>query len=517
MKSLVLKSPVAQGILAVVIISMAIVLLNRPEFEVRATENNPVSANFNASTINSGFANLVEAVSPAVVSVSVERSILINSSHSGRDFFKSMPPEIEKFLRDNFPGWGNFGSDHYSDKKSERRKRRLPEAGGSGVIINSEGYVITNFHVVEDADAVMITMHDGIEYQAEIVGTDEFADLAVLKIESSNMLPYTEFGDSDNVRVGDWVVAIGDPFGLSGSVTVGVLSGKSRSIAGVSPKVPLLQLDAAINKGNSGGPLFNTSGEVIGLNTLIISPTGTNVGVSFAVPSSVLSKVSEDLINHGRVSRGLLGVIVQGITPELADKFNLSDDSKDLQGVLVSDVTPDGAADRAGIEYGDIILEYDGQPIDKVTTLPPLVRKTDPGTEVEIMVLRAGERISLYARIGEMASSYEVAALTEESSNDRDTPTIGISIQNLTSDMRAELGIEDNVVGVMISNVNPESAAETAGLQPGDVIRTLDMNPTQTVDSFQQALTESLDSGSNSVLLHIDRNGTKHFAVVDLS
>ena len=517
MKTLNLKSPVVQVILTVVIISIVFVLWNRPEFEVRATESNPVSANFNASSINAGFADLVETVSPAVVSVAVERSIIFNSSHSDRNLFKSIPPEIEKFLKDHFPGWGNNGLGDYSNGKSQERRKRLPPAGGSGVIISSEGYVITNHHVVEDADAVTVIMSDGSEHSAEIVGSDGFADLAVLKIDTAEVLPYTRFGDSDKVRVGDWVVAIGDPFGFSGSVTVGVLSGKSRSLSGNSPKVPLLQLDAAINQGNSGGPLFNTSGEVIGLNTLIISPTGTNVGVSFAVPSSVLSKVSEDLMKHGRVSRGLLGVTVQPLTPELADRFNLPEHPEGQRGVLIADITPGGSADRAGFEFGDIILEYDGQVIDKVATLPPMVRKTDPGTEVEISVWRSGEEISLYATIGEMADSIEVAAMTDESPDDADTPTIGISIQNLTSDMRTELGIEDNVEGVLVSSVAPESAAEFAGLQPGDIIRTLDMIPIRTVDSFEQTLSESLDGGSNSILLHIDRDGNKRYAIVDLS
>ena len=521
MQTRIIRSPISWWILALAIFSVAAILLLRPVSAVLATDNSPVNANLNAEVAHSGFADLVEAVAPAVVSVTVEQNVVTQSSDMREEFFRSLP---ESFRNWGMPDWnfwwepGPRGNDQFEWRgpRSEKRKFRQT-AGGSGVIIDAEGHVITNNHVVADAESIRITMADGSEYPVKLIGTDEFADLAVLKIESDGNFPYAQFGNSQEVRVGDWVIAIGDPFGLSGTVTLGVLSARSRTMASGAPKVPLFQVDAAINKGNSGGPLFNTRGEVIGLNTFIVSPNGTSVGLNFAVPSSVLERVSVALMQNGRVSRGQLGILIQNITPEIASILDLDNEAEGNWGALVADVEPDSPAERAGIQSGDVVVEYDGQPIGKIETLPALVQRTVPGKEVAVVVWRDGERISLDVTVGEMGGQIASTLPYDGDDVSGDNPSIGMAISELDPELRSQLNIDEGVEGVVIVDLMPDSAADLAGLRPGDVIKSLNQQPITTVQEFEQMIKTISDSGSDKVLVHIDRNGSKQFTVVGLS
>ncbi len=498
-------------------------VLLRPESPVLATVNAPVNSNLGAGIAHPGFADLVDAVAPAVVSIYGQRAVTEANSDMRQYFFEQFPDFQKRWGQRNWPFFGDPDNEQFRDfdfRGPDRNKRwRQQTQGGSGVIIDTDGYIITNYHVIADADNIRVKMSDGRELSAELVGTDQFADLAVLKIEGDGGFPYAEFGDSDESRVGDWVVAIGDPFGLSGSVTLGVLSAKSRSLSSGSPQVPLFQIDAAINKGNSGGPLFNTQGQVIGLNTLIFSPTGNNVGVGFAVPSAELEKVSYSLMSQGRVSRGQLGIMIQNITEDMADALDLDSESQGRWGALVADVTADSAADQAGIRSGDVVVEYDGKSVDSVQSLPPLVRQTQPGDQVSIVVIRDGEPLTLTATIGEM--SYEqTASLTQQDSNDtsrQSSPSVGLALAELDSDLRRQFNIKDDVEGVIVLEVRPDSPAEAAGLQPGDIIRSIDRNSVNSTAHFRDHIESLSESDSEQALVHVERNGSKRFTVIDLS
>ena len=515
MKAKIIRSPFSWWIVAAVVLSISAFLLLRPIPTVLATANSPVNSSLSSNVIHTGFADLVETVAPTVVSVRVERIALSESSNMMQEFFFNLPEEFQ-----NSP-FGQqlkklnpeqlFPRDNRIPRNEQRRFRR--DVGGSGVIIDSGGYVITNRHVIENAEKILVTTTDGMTYPANLVGEDEVADIAVLKIESDEVFPYVEFGDSQQVRVGDWVIAIGDPFGLSGTVTLGVLSAKAREMPNSAPQVPLIQVDAAINEGNSGGPLFNTRGQVIGLNTLILSPTGTSVGLNFAVPSEVLKHVSNELIQHGRVSRGQLGILIQEITPDMANVLMSADeDSQDHWGALVADVYPDSPAKRAGIQTGDIVVTYDQQQIDKVASLQSLVRQTPPGTEVTVVVIRNGEKVSLNVKVGDLAGNDIVVA-----ENDQDQPSIGIKISELNPQLRSQLDIDDGVDGIVVVEVLPGSPAENAGLRPGDVIHSLDQQSINSVDNFLGTFNKIAESGSDKVLMHIERDGVKQFTVLDLS
>jgi serine protease Do len=407
------------------------------------------------------FADLAERVSPGVVNIQTSRTV---SQQIPRQFEELLP-----FFA--FPPG----------------EQKIPSLG-SGFVISSDGYIVTNNHVVEEVDEIKVAFLDGTELAAEVVGRDPKTDIALIKVTSEKELPALPLGDSATARPGDWVVAIGNPFGLSHTVTAGIISALGRDI-GQGPYDEFIQTDAAINPGNSGGPLLNLQGEVIGINTAI-NPRANNVG--FSVPINLAKEILPQLRASGHVTRGWLGVYIQQITPDLVEAMDLKDD----QGALVSKVDPNGPAKSAGVERGDVIVEFDGKPIRKMDELPRIVAGTSVGSEVELVVVRNGERKELAVKIGELEEPEEIAAATESSG----AGAFGLQVQNLSPEMAEQLGIEGEG-GVVVVGVEPGSPAAEAGLRRGDVILEVANEPVKDVRDLRRRL----EAAGKGVLLFVRR------------
>src|SRR6266571_1319493 len=370
---------------------------------------------------------------------------------------------------------------------------------GSGFIVSADGYILTNAHVVDDASEVTVKLTDKNEFKAKVIGVDRRTDVALVKIDSKN-LPTVRIGDASKARVGEWVAAIGSPFGLENTGTAGIISAKSRSLPDET-YVPFIQTDVAINPGNSGGPLFNMAGEVIGINSQIYSRTGGYMGLSFAVPIDVAMKVKDDLQKYGKVSRGRLGVTIQGVSQDLADSFGL----KKAQGALVSAVEPKSPADKAGIKPGDIILEVDGRAIENSIDLPRTIGESRPGTAVNLKVWRQGETRELRASLGEIPAE-KVARAGDDARTG--SGKLGLAVRPLTEDERKQAAAEG---GLLVEEV--EGAAARAGVQPGDVILALNNQPVKTADQLRRLV----DRSRGTVALLIQREGNKIYVPIRLS
>ncbi len=370
---------------------------------------------------------------------------------------------------------------------------------GSGFIVSADGYILTNAHVVDDANEVTVKLTDNREFKAKVIGVDRRTDVALVKIDAKN-LPTVRIGDASKARVGQWVAAIGSPFGLENTVTAGIISAKSRSLPDET-YVPFIQTDVAINPGNSGGPLFNMAGEVIGINSQIYSRTGGYMGLSFAVPIDVAMKVKTDLQKYGKVSRGRLGVTIQGVSQELADSFGL----KKAQGALVSAVEARSPADKAGIKTGDIILAVDGRDIENSIDLPRVIGESRPGTAVTLKIWRQGETKELRASLGE-APAEKVARADSES---KAKPSkLGLAVRPLTEEERKQIEAEG---GLLVEQ--SEGPAARAGVQPGDVILAFNNQPVKTVDQLRRLV----DRSRGSIALLIQREGNKIYVPIRLS
>lgn len=446
-----------------------------------------------------GFADLVEAVKPAVVSILVEAEEPARTVQRGREFEFNFPdlPEGHPF-RDFFDQFGMPGP---RGEGGDRPPRQFM-AAGSGFIVSDDGYVVTNNHVVADATKVTVVFEDGSEQVAEIVGTDERTDLAVLKIEGED-LPFVTF-EAEPSRVGDWVVAVGNPFGLGGTVTVGVISGAGRNIGG-SNYGDFLQIDAAVNTGNSGGPAFNTRGEVVGVNTAIYSPNGGNVGIAFAIPASTVKQIVTQLIEKGTVTRGYLGVSIQDVTDDIANSVGL----ENARGAIVREPAPDGPAGAAGVKSGDIITAVDGEQIDDALDLSRTIAGKAPGSEVELTIWRDGAETKL---------SVTLTELTEEGQTDPDAPVPPSNVPESTSSLGMTLVPNgDGSGGLLIQEIDPESAAAQRGLNVGDVILEVDNKPIQSVADFEAAIEGVRGKGLDMALVKVARNGEARFIGLPLS
>ena len=401
------------------------------------------------------FADLAERVSPGVVNISTERTVT-----RGHPFEQFLPP--------------SFGS-------PAPRSKQVPSQG-TGFVISPEGYIVTNDHVVQDVDSISVKLVDGTELEAEVVGRDPKTDIALLRVQADQELFALPLGDSEAVRSGEWVVAIGNPFGLEHTVTAGIVSAKHRTIAH-GPYDDYIQTDAAINPGNSGGPLINLSGEVIGINTAI-NPRANTIG--FAVPINIAKSILPQLLASGHVTRGWLGVVIQKITPELVEGFELDDAS----GALVSRVVPDGPADKAGIRQGDVIREFDGKEIEDFGDLPRLVAETPVNEKVDVVVLRDGHNKTLHPRIAELDEPEEFARVSVEQRSG--AKAFGIRVQELTADLAEQLDVDEGE-GVLVSSVSPSGSAERAGIRRGDVIVEVDRTEVEGVDDLEKRLAEADD------------------------
>ncbi|GAB6064792.1 DegQ family serine endoprotease [Deferrisoma palaeochoriense] len=435
------------------------------------------------------FAPLVEKLKPSVVNISTTK--VVKTRRLFRDFPRFGPNDpFRRFFGDDF--FDRF----FGDQPREFKTQSL----GSGFIWDEEGYILTNNHVVESADEIVVRLSDEHEFEAEIVGTDPKTDLAVIKIDPKDVrLQPVKVGDSDKIRVGDWVVAIGNPFGYGHTVTAGIISAKERVI-GAGPYDNFLQTDAAINPGNSGGPLFDMEGRVVGINTAIVAG-GTGIG--FAIPVNMAKEIVPQLKERGRVTRGWLGVMIQEVTKELADQFGLDEP----KGALVSDVVPDGPADKAGIKRGDIIVEFDGVSIDKMHKLPRIVAEHAPGSEVDVVVLRKGERKTFRVKLGELKEEELAGEATVEEE-------LGLTVQEITPELQKHLGL-DTDEGLVVSGVEPGSPAAEAGLRRGDIILEVNQEPVGSIEEYRKALREA--KGKGSVLFLVKRGVGTLYVVVPLS
>ena len=400
---------------------------------------------------SAGFADLVDRVMPAVVSVQVK---FANASAEGEDAAPKMPglPEgqMDEFLK-KFPQFRN-------GMPGQRGENEAPRGGmgvGSGFIISADGYVVTNNHVVQSADEVSVTMKDGTEYKAEVIGTDPKTDLALIKIKSDKAFDYVSF-TKEEPRVGDWVMAVGNPFGLGGSVTTGIISARGRDI-GSGPYDDFLQIDAAINRGNSGGPAFNLEGEVIGINTAIFSPSGGSVGIGFAIPASTAENVIESLKENGKVTRGWLGVQIQPVTEDIAESLGL----EDAKGAIVADVTEDSPALSAGIKQGDTILKFNDKEIKDSRDLARKVAQVKPGDNVPVTLVRDGKTKEIEVEIGTMPAETKMGAKEDGEKSDKGVSLSGLGLKVVPA--------EDGA-GVMVTEVSPDSPAAERGLKAGDII-----------------------------------------------
>ncbi len=370
-----------------------------------------------------------------------------------------------------------------------------PRSLGSGFIISDDGYIVTNNHVIGEADKITVRLSDKEEYEAKIIGSDERTDLALIKIDPSTPLAAVPLGDSEALLVGDWVMAIGNPFGLEQTVTVGIVSAKGRVI-GAGPYDDFIQTDATINPGNSGGPLLNLKGEVIGINSAIFSRGGGNIGIGFAIPIDQAKSIIAQLRESGKVTRGWLGVMIQPVTKELAESFGL----KEPKGALVAEVTEDGPAKKAGLERGDVITSFNGATINDSRDLPAVVAQAPVGSEAAIKILRGGKEENISVKLGELPAQLASAAPAEASQE-----SWGMTVANITPEIARQFRLENDKKGVIVTEVEPGSPAASAGIQPGDLIEEVNRKAVTSVDEFTKAVA---DLKEEETLLVLARRGT---------
>jgi len=453
-----------------------------------------------AQAMPNSFADLVAEVSPAVVNITT--STIINRPGDQLNVPQGSPFDD---LFKEFTDRNNGGR-----PAPERRGTAL----GSGFLISPDGYVVTNNHVIADADEIEIELRSGEKLPARLIGTDERTDIALLKIDADTPLPYVSFGDSDAMRVGDWVLAIGNPLGQGFSVSAGIVSARGRELSGSYDD--FIQTDAAINRGNSGGPLFNMKGEVVGVNTAILSPSGGSIGIGFSMASNVVSGVTDQLEEFGETRRGWLGVRIQTVTKDIADAIGLDT----VAGALVTDV-PNGPAAEGGVKAGDVILRFDGQDVESTRALVRLVAKTPVGAAVRVVVFRDGGTETLLVTLGRLEEALLASASGVDSPlQPAEAPQFsiqGLLLGQLTDAYRARFMIAEDVSGVVILEVDERSQAAEKGLQPGDVILEVSQNPVQVPNDVVDRIEAAQDAGRRSILLLVRSGGSGRFVALTLA
>lgn len=456
------------------------------------------------------FADLADKLLPAVVNISTTQNVAMRDDMPEYDL--QFPPgsPFEDFFK-------NFMEQHKNapNNKGNKTRKQKSTSLGSGFIIDPAGYIVTNNHVIQDADEINIILHDETNLTATVVGRDKKTDLAVLKVESKKPLPAVTFGDSDKSRVGDWIMVIGNPFGLGGTVTAGILSARARDINS-GPYDDYLQTDAPINRGNSGGPMFNIEGEVIGVNSAIFSPSGGSVGIGFAIPSSLAKSVVEQLKTTGHTRRGWLGVRIQAVTPEIAESLGIGKP----RGALVSSITADGPAAKAKIEVGDVIVSFDGKDVPDMHRLPRIVAETDIDKAVNMTVIRKGKEVLLKVKVGELDNSDEADMKPAEAkepealkNNSEKIDDLGINVLPVTDALRKKYELGKNTTGVLVLSANPDGLAADYGLQEGDVISEASQQDIKTGKELEE-IVKKAKKDNRPVLLLVDRKGDLRFVAV---
>ncbi len=450
------------------------------------------------------FADLADELLPSVVNISTTQVVQRRERPGGSEIPQAPPGSpFEDFFREFF-----------DRNQPENAPRRRATSLGSGFVVDPSGFIVTNNHVISEADEIKVILADDTQHEATVIGRDPKTDLALLKIDAGRELQALPWGDSRSARVGEWVVAIGNPFGLGGSVTAGIISARQRDI-NAGPYDSFLQTDASINRGNSGGPLFNMDGEVIGVNTAIFSPSGGSVGIGFSIPSEIASRVISQLRDFGRTKRGWLGVRIQSVTDEIAESLGLSA----AAGALVASVSPEGPAELGKIEAGDVILSFNGEAIEEMRDLPRIVADTDIGRSVPVEVWRRGEVQVLSVEVGELDEEQPVLASATSGIDEDDAETgvvesLGLTLSSITTASRGEFNLSEDLAGVLVTEVAVDSPAAEKGLRPGDVI--LEVSQEEVLSPAQVAakVDEAEQADRRSVLLLVNRDGELRFVAV---
>lgn len=454
------------------------------------------TANAQAKPAPDGFADLAEKLLPAVVNISTTQ--IVKETNTPEFSFPPGSP-FEDFFKE------------FLDRQQNKGKPRRATSLGSGFIIDPSGLIVTNNHVINEAEEITVILHDNTNLKAKILGRDTKTDLALLKVDTSKPLPAVPFGDSDKARIGDWVLAIGNPFGLGSSVTTGIVSALARDINS-GQYDEYIQTDASINRGNSGGPMFNMAGEVIGINTAILSPSGGSVGIGFAVPSNLAKQVIDQLRQFGKTKRGWLGVRIQEVTPEIAESLGLGKP----RGALVASVSPGGPAALAKIEPGDVVLKFNGRDITEMRRLPRVVAETAVGSEAPIEVWRGEKIVPLRVKVGELPDEPETASAEDDKKPSSPiitgtTTVMGLTLAPMSDDARQKYSLDDKIVGVVITAVDAKSNASEKGVRPGDVVVEVAQQEVKTPAEVAKHVKEAKDSGRKSLLFLMDRGGDLRF------
>jgi len=445
------------------------------------------------------FADLAEKVSPAVVNITT--TTLVEGRTGGPQFDVPQGSPFEDFFNE------------FRDRQGQGdRPPQRSQALGSGFVISEDGYIVTNNHVIEGADQIQIEFFEGFTLDAKLVGTDKNTDLALLKVESDKPLPFVPWGDSDAMRVGDWVLAMGNPLGQGFSISAGIISARGRALSGSYDDY--LQTDAAINRGNSGGPLFNMDGQVIGINTAILSPNGGSIGIGFSMSSNVATKVIAQLKEFGETRRGWLGVRIQDVTADIAESVGLDK----VGGVMVTDV-PDGPAKDAGIMAGDVILTFDGKDVSDTRALVRTVGETEVGKSVRVVIFRDGGTQTLMVTLGRRETA-EGASAPQEDSTAPEAPVeadvLGMTLSLVTQPLIEELGLPEDTTGLVVRAVDPMSQAAEKGLSPGDVITEAGQRKITSLSDLTDRIDEAKEAGRKSILLLVRRGGDPRFVALSL-
>lgn len=465
-----------------------------------------VSQIANARPAPDSFADLAEKLLPSVVNISTSQMV---AERQGPDF--QFPPgsPFEDLFRDFMDRNGQGG------QGGQAPQQRRATALGSGFIISPDGYIVTNNHVIDGADEITVRLHDGDTLEAELIGRDPKTDVALLKVEPKEDLPFVKWGDSDSARIGDWAMAIGNPFGLGGTVTAGIISARNRDI-NQGPYDDFIQTDASINRGNSGGPLFNLEGDVIGINSAIYSPSGGSVGIGFAIPAGIAQSVVDQLKEYGRTRRGWLGVHIQTVTEDIADSVGLDT----ATGAMVAGVSDESPAKEAGIKQGDVILKFDGKDVESMRRLPRIVAETKIGKDVDVEIWRDGKKQTVQVELGELEE--EVVAASADPSEGQDAPEIaeadiaelGMKVANVDDALRQRYNLAEGTEGVIVTEVAGDSYAAEKGVRPGDIIIEASHSSVSNVEDVTNAVKAALDDDKRTILMLIETSaGPRYFGL----